>query len=615
MFRNLRYFLIGRPLHNKQASQEKLPKWKALAVFSSDALSSVGYGPEQAVLALAASGLLVYGYFREVLLAVLLLLGIVTLSYAQVAKANAGGGGSYAVAKRYLGEYPALIVAAALFADYVLTVAVSISSGTEALVSAFPALLPWSVTLDVTVLFGVLMLVNLRGARDSSNIFVWPTYLFVFGIMALIVIGVYNAIIGEAPPIPPVSMVKQELNLTILALLLRSFANGCSSMTGVEAISNGVPMFKEPQAKNAVHTTYMMSGMLAFMLAGLSFLMMHYHVLPIENVTMLSQVVEMTVGRGWFYYYIQLATMLILYLAANTAYNGLPPLLSLLARDGYMPRYLNTLGDRLSYSNGIILLSLVAGLLIVQFNGDVEQLISLYALGVFLSFTLAQSGMVLHWFQERGQGWTHRAFLNGLGALVTGVVVLVVAVTKFIYGAWIILIFIPVMVYIFRCIHRHYGDMAEQLHLAMTQEAQSASHRQRTGRNIVVVTVASPTRVVAKTLRYAQKIGDEVVALHVATDEETKERVEKKWVEWNPGIELVTVYSPYRLVLQRIVTYVRMLKKQNNPEDYVTVVIPEFETRKWWHRLLHNQTGWRLHAMLIKEEDVIVATVPFHLKK
>ena len=403
--------------------------------------------------------------------------------------------------------------------------------------------------------------------------------------------------------------------MTILALLLRSFANGCSSMTGVEAISNGVPMFKEPQAKNAVHTTYLMSGMLAFMLAGLSFLMMHYHVLPVENVTMLSQVVEMTVGRGWFYYYIQLATMLILYLAANTAYNGLPPLLSLLARDGYMPRYLNTLGDRLSYSNGIILLSLVAGLLIVQFNGDVEQLISLYALGVFLSFTLAQSGMVLHWFQERGRGWMHRAFLNGLGALVTGVVVLVVAVTKFMYGVWIILIFIPVMVYIFRCIHRHYGDMAEQLHLAMTQELQSESRIRPVGRNIVVVTVASPTRVVAKTLRYAQKIGDEVIALHVAADEQTKERVEKKWVEWDPGIELVTVYSPYRLVLQRIVTYVRMLKKQNNPEDYVTVVIPEFETRKWWHRLLHNQTGWRLHAMLIKEEDVIVATVPFHLKK
>ena len=612
MFRNLRYFLIGKPLHNKQAAQEKLPKWKALAIFSSDALSSVGYGPEQAVLALAVSGLLVYGYFREVIFAVLLLLGIVTLSYAQVSKANAGGGGSYAVAKRYLGEYPALIVAAALFADYVLTVAVSISSGTEALVSAFPGLLPWSVTLDVTVLFGVLMLVNLRGVRESSNVFVWPTYLFVFGIMALIVVGVYHAVTGDAPPIPAESTMRQELNLTVLALLLRSFANGCSSMTGVEAISNGVPMFKEPAAKNAVRTTYVMSGMLAFMLAGLSFLMLHYHILPLENVTMLSQVAEQTVGRGWFYYYIQLTTMFILYLAANTAYNGLPPLLSLLARDGYMPRYLNTLGDRLSYSNGIILLSAVAGILIVQFDGNVEHLISLYALGVFLSFTLAQSGMVLHWFQERGRGWIHRAVLNGLGACVTGVVVLVVAVTKFMYGAWVILVFIPIMVFIFRRISSHYRDMAEQLHLSMERE----EYRQHpNGKNIVVVTVASPTRVVADTLRYAQKIGDKVIALHVATDEKTKERVEKKWMEWDPGIELVTVYSPYRLILQRVVTYVRTLKKQNNPEDYVTVVIPEFETRKWWHRLLHNQTGFRLHAMLIQEEDVMVVTVPFHLKK
>ena len=612
MFRNLRYFLIGKPLHNKQAAQEKLPKWKALAIFSSDALSSVGYGPEQAVLALAVSGLFVYGYFREVIFAVLLLLGIVTLSYAQVSKANAGGGGSYAVAKRYLGEYPALIVAAALFADYVLTVAVSISSGTEALVSAFPGLLPWSVTLDVTVLFGVLMLVNLRGVRESSNVFVWPTYLFVFGIMALIVVGVYHAVTGDAPPIPAESTMRQELNLTVLALLLRSFANGCSSMTGVEAISNGVPMFKEPAAKNAVRTTYVMSGMLAFMLAGLSFLMLHYHILPLENVTMLSQVAEQTVGRGWFYYYIQLTTMFILYLAANTAYNGLPPLLSLLARDGYMPRYLNTLGDRLSYSNGIILLSAVAGILIVQFDGNVEHLISLYALGVFLSFTLAQSGMVLHWFQERGRGWIRRAVLNGLGACVTGVVVLVVAVTKFMYGAWVILVFIPIMVFIFRRISSHYRDMAEQLHLSMERE----EYRQHpTGKNIVVVTVASPTRVVADTLRYAQKIGDKVIALHVATDEKTKERVEKKWMEWDPGIELVTVYSPYRLILQRVVTYVRTLKKQNNPEDYVTVVIPEFETRKWWHRLLHNQTGFRLHAMLIQEEDVMVVTVPFHLKK
>ncbi len=612
MLRDLRYFLIGRPLHNRQVSHERLPKWKALAIFSSDALSSVGYGPEQAVLALAASGLLVYGYFYDVILAVLALLTIVTLSYAQVAKANDGGGGSYAVVKKYLGEQAALVVAAALFADYVLTVAVSISSGTEALVSAFPVLLPWSVTIDILVLFGILTLINLRGTRESSNIFVWPTYLFLFGIIALIVVGAYHALTGSAPPVPPESLVRQELNLAVFVLLLRSFANGCSSMTGVEAISDGVPMFQAPQAQNAIRTTYLMYGILAFMLAGLSFLMLHYHVLPVENVTMLSQVVELTVGRGWFYYYIQMTTMLILYLAANTAFNGLPPLLSWLARDGYMPRYLGALGDRLSYSNGIILLSLVAGFLIIQFEGNVERLISLYALGVFLAFTLAQSSMVLHWRHERGKGWLQRAQLNGMGAFVTGIVVLVVAVTKFIHGAWIILVFIPVMIWIFKRIHGHYADMAEQLHLPIER----AEYREKmTGKNIVIVTVASPTRAVAESLRYARKIGDEVVALHVAPDEATKERVEKKWLEWGPGIELVTVYSPYRMVLHRVVSYVRMLIKQKGPDDYITIVIPEFETNRWWHRLLHNQTGWMLHAMLLKEKDVVVATLPYHLKK
>lgn len=612
MLRTLRYLLIGRPLHNRQAAHERLPKWKALAIFSSDALSSVGYGPEQVILTLAASGLLVYGYFQDILLAVLALLAVVTLSYVQVSRANAGGGGSYAVAKANLGEYPALIAASALFADYVLTVAVSVSSGTDALVSAFPSFIPWSVTIDVLVLFGILMLVNLRGVRESSNVFVLPTYLFIFGILALIVAGLYSALTGTQPVVPPESMVKQELDLTVIVLILRAFANGCSSMTGVEAISNGVPMFKAPQTENAIRTTYWMSGMLAAMLAGLSFLMIHYHVTPIENVTMLSQIAEETFGRGWLYYYIQLTTMLILYLAANTAFNGLPPLMSLLARDGYMPRYLSSLGDRLSYSNGIILLTVIAALLIVQFEGNVEHLISLYAIGVFLSFTLAQAGLVLHWRKERSKGWLHRAALNGFGAIVTGIVVLVVAITKFTYGAWVVLIFIPIMVYCFKKVNSHYADLAEQLHLPKEE----AKYRQPLeGRNIVIVTVASPTRAVAETMRYARKIGDEVIALHVATDESTKERVEKKWLEWDPGVHLVTVYSPYRMVLHRIVAYIKILEKQKNPEDYITVVIPEFETRKWWHRLLHNQTGWLLRTMLILEKDVVVATVPYQLKK
>jgi len=604
--------LIGRPLHNREALGERLPKWKALAIFSSDALSSVGYGPEQIALVLAISGFVAYGYYPYAFLTVLILLAIVTASYTQVTRANPGGGGSYSVAKKNLGEHPSLVAGAALFADYVLTVAVSICAGTQALVSAFPALQGQEVNIDLVVLFGILTLINLRGIRESAHVFVFPTYLFVLGMLGLIISGIYQALTGPGPLFPPAALARQELDWMMLALVLRAFANGCSSMTGLEAISNGVPMFKRPEHENAIKTTYWMSGLLAIMLTGISFLLLHYHVMPIPHVTMLSQIAEQTVGRGWFYYYIQMVTMLILFLAANTAYNGLPPLLSLLAQDGYMPRYLGMRGERLSFSNGIVLLSLVAGLLIVGFDGDVEHLISLYAIGVFLSFTIAQSGMVVHWWRERGRNWGRRALINGFGAIITGIVVFVIAVSKFFAGAWIVLIFIPVMMFIFKKIKRHYLDMAEQLHLPLEEGPYQAKPL---GTHYVIVPVASPTRVVAETMRYAKKIGDEVIALHIATDKEAIPAVEEKWRQWNPEVNLVTVYSPYRLVIQPLLQYVEKLTRRKQPEDYITVVIPEFETRKWWHRLLHNQTGLVLRTLLIFNKNVVVATLPFHLQK
>ncbi|EGO64095.1 APC family permease [Acetonema longum] len=591
---------------------ERLPKWKALAIFSSDALSSVGYGPEQIALVLAASGLAAYGYYPYAFLVVLSLLAVVTVSYTQVARANPGGGGSYSVAKKNLGEYPALVAAAALFADYVLTVAVSITAGTQALVSAFPALREQAISIDIFVLFAILTLVNLRGVRESAHAFVFPTYLFVLGMLGLIVTGVYQAITGPGPVFAAESLAKQELDWVMLALVLRAFANGCSSMTGLEAISNGVPMFKPPEHANAIKTTYWMSGLLAIMLTGISFLLLHYHILPMPHVTMLSQIAEQTLGRGWFYYYIQMTTMLILFLAANTAYNGLPPLLSLLAQDGYMPRYLGLRGERLSFSNGILLLSLVAGLLIVAFDGEVEHLISLYAVGVFLSFTIAQSGMVVHWWRQRDRNWRRRALVNGFGAMITGIVVVVIAVSKFFAGAWIVLIFIPVMIFIFKKIKGHYLDMAEQLRLPL-EEGQYGGYS--AGKHYVIVPVASPTRVVANTMRYAKMIGDEIIALHVATDKEEIQRVEEKWKQWNPDVKLVTVYSPYRLVIQPVIQFVEKLIKRKRPEDFITIVIPEFETRKWWHRLLHNQTGLILRTMLIFSKDVAVTTLPFQLKK
>lgn len=611
MIRGIKRKLIGRPLHNQEMTREKLPKWKALSVFSSDALSSVGYGPEMIALTLATSGMVAAGYFPYVFLLIAALLVIVTISYTQVARANPGGGGSYSVAKTNLGEIPALVAAAALFADYVLTVAVSVASGTEAIVSAFPLLVGHEVTLDLIVLFVVLMLINLRGVRESSNVFVFPTYFFIIGMLMLIAVGVHNALAGTAPVVPAASLAKQPLDLAIIVLILRSFANGCASVTGIEAISNGVTMFNPPETTNAVKTTYWMSGLLGVMLTGISFLIMHYHVQPQENVTMLSQVAELTLGRSWLYYYIQMTTMMILYLAANTSYNGLPPLMSLLAKDGYMPRYLGIRGERLSFSNGIILLTAVAGVLIYVFKGNVEHLLSLYAIGVFLSFTIAQTGLVRHWHRERGPRWFARIILNCIGAAVTGIVVVIVAITKFVHGAWIVLVFIPLMVYVFKKIRRHYTDVAEQLHLPAGSDIASKAD----GRNLVLIPISSPTAVVVDTLRYAKMIGDQVIVLHVDTDQEATAHAHRKWREWRPDVPLVTIHSPYRMLLQPLVDYVDALEREKGPEDFITVLIPEFQTRKWWHRFLHNQTGWLLRTMFILKNNVIVTTVPFHLRR
>lgn len=614
MMKLVRRILIGRPLHNQEMSHEKLPKWKALSIFSSDALSSVAYGPEEIMIMLTIPGIIAYGYLAPIALAILALLAIVTFSYVQVAKVNPGGGGSYSVAKHNLGEMPALVAAAALFADYTLTVAVSVCAGTAALSSAFPILAAHEVAIDLAVLFFILMLVNLRGVKEASTAFVYPTYAFIFGIIALIFTGIYQAFTGQTPIIPQESLAKQ-FDWTMLVLLLRAFANGCSSMTGVEALSNGVPMFRSPEVRNVTITTYWMSGILGFMLMGISFLIMHFHILQIEGVTALSQIVEMTFGRGWGYYYIQITTMIILYLAANTSFNGLPSLLSLLAKDGYMPRYLGIRGERLSFSNGIILLSAIAGLLIFIYDGSTEHLISLYAIGVFLSFTIAQTGMVVHWRRERTPGWIMRATINAVGAAVTGIVVLIIGITKFSYGAWAVIIFIPFMIFIFKKIHSHYIDMSEQLHLPIEDFDPTIATTFKVGRNMVIVPVATPTNIVAQTLKYAKSISQDVVALHIATDEADAQKVAEKWHNWNPGVELVSIYSPYRLVIQPLLNYISQLENQKEPEDFITVLIPEFQTKKWWHRLLHNQTGWVLRTLLILKENVIVTSVPFHLKK
>nr|WP_231037489.1 APC family permease [Pectinatus frisingensis] len=612
VFSRIRRLLIGRPLKNEEALYQRLPKWKALAIFSSDALSSVSYGPEQIAVVLALSGMVTYGYYLYSLIPIVILLAVVTISYTQVARANPGGGGSYSVARENLGEGPALVAGAALFTDYVLTVAVSITSGTAALTSAFPFLGDYKIALDLFVLFGVLTIINLRGVSESAKFFVLPTYLFVGSMLAIILVGVVQALTGTAPVVPEVSMQRQPMNMMIFFLILRAFANGCSSMTGLEAIANGVPMFKEPAYKNAIHTTYYMSGLLATMMVGISFLVLHYHVMPNPDITMLSQIAEMTVGRGYFYYFFQLATMLILFLAANTAYNGLPPLMSIIAKDGYLPRYLGQRGERLNFSNGIILLSLATAVLLIAFNGNTEHLISLYAIGVFLSFTIAQSGMVVYWSRNKIQHWHWRAAINAFGAVITGIVVVIIAVTKFFYGAWIVLIFIPATIYCFKKINSHYTEMGKELALKPGEKFRYISSP--IAKNYVILPISYPTRSVIEAMRYARKIGDEVIAVHIAADEQNAEYVKKVWHIQDPEIGIVTIKSPYRMVIQPLLDFIKKVLVDKNPEDYVTVLIPEVQTNKWWHRLLHNQTGLILRTLLIHKENVIVVTVPFRLK-
>jgi amino acid transporter len=617
MIQTIRRLLIGKPLHNQELAHERLPKWKALSIFSSDALSSVAYGPEQIMLTLVGvSGVMAYGYMGPIAISILVLLGIVALSYVQVAKANPSGGGAYAVTKKNLGEMPSLIVAGAVFADYVLTAAVSVAAGTDAIVSAFPGLAGHDVIIDLSVLFIVLMLVNLRGVRESSDAFVLPTYAFLFGIVSLIVVGLYKAVFLAPEFIPVASMAKEPMDWAMLFLILRGFANGCSSMTGVEAIADSVPMFKAPESRNATITTYWMAGILGVMFLGIAFLIMHYHIMPVPDVTALSQLAENVFGRNGAYFYIQITTMLVLYLAANTAYNGLPILLSIIARDGYLPRYLATRGERLTYSNGIILLTVAAAALIVIFNGRIDHLISLYAIGVFISFTMAQTSMVLHWKKEKGSYWLLRAFLNGMGALSTGIVVIVITVTKFMYGAWIILLFIPLMICMFKAIRRHYDAMAKQLHLPLEKSRTEQEIAAVKARHLVIVPVATPTSVVYETIKYAKVISDNIVAVNIASDEEAERKVREKWDAWNPGIELVILQSPYRLLMNPLLQYIEQRANAKNQNDYITVLIPEFETKKWWHRFLHNQSGWILRMTLIFfRKNIIVTTVPFHLNE
>ncbi len=608
--------LFGKPLASERLEHERLDKKTALAVLSSDAISSVAYATDQILFVVAgAIGLAAIRYVLPISAVIVALLVLVGLSYRQTIFAYPGGGGSYTVAKDNLGKGPGLVAAAALLTDYILTVAVSISGGVAAITSAYPRLTPHTVLICVLSIV-LLTVVNLRGVRESGAAFSVPTYAFIVMMVALISFGLYRTWSGHglAPAggviaADPVS-VQQHLGgfpvgFALVFLLLRGFAEGCAAMTGTEAISNGIMAFKQPAQKNASITLMWMVSILAVFFIGTSFLAAHYQVLPTTEQTVLSQLGRHVFGGGFAYYALQYSTFAVLVLAANTAFADFPRLSGILANDRYMPRQLAARGDRLAFSNGIIALALVAMLLVWIFRGNTSALIPLYAVGVFVCFTLSQAGMVVHWYRERGPGWRWRATLNGVGAVATGLVSILQIATKFLQGAWIVVLIIPLLIWMLVTIHRHYERFAAEVKFTGQSPIMFLHHT-------VVVPVNAITKATAGALVYATTISEDVRALYVEVDTRTTDAFAEQWKSWDIGVDLVILPSPYRSVLGPIVRYVESLV-DSDEADLVSVVVPEIVPHRWWEHLLHNKTALYLRTAFLFKPNVVAISVPYLL--
>ena len=606
----LKRWLLGPALKTAQAAHERLSKRLALAVFSSDALSSVAYATEEILLVLVLAGSVAVSWSIPVSILIVALLAILTMSYREIIFEYPAGGGAYIVARSNLGEMPGLTAAAALIIDYVLTVAVSVAAGIAALTSAVPALFPHREMLGLLAIV-LVVVVNLRGVRESGRIFAVPTYIFIGSILLMLGAGFIQMIMGRPMPMASIATNSAPTQMTegvTLWLLLRAFSSGCTALTGVEVISNGVSIFKRPESKNAATTMAFMATILGGLFIGISILAYHYGILPKEDETVVSQIARATFDGGVLYYLVQASTMAILILAANSSFNGFPRLASILARDGYMPAQMKTRGDRLVFSNGVILLGLFAGLLIVAFRGDTHALIPLYAVGVFLSFTLSQAGMVKHWLLKRGRHWRKRLMINGLGAVTTGLATLIIAGTKFMHGAWIVIDLLPLIIVWFRSVHAHYVAVGEQISL-------TRGHRPpQPRRNTVIIPISSVNRGVLRALDYARSHSGDVRAVLVDVDKEDTALTEIKWAQWGCGVHLVVLPSPYRSVLRSLLDYIEELL-QKDPEGWVTVVIPEILPARWWQNILHNQRALMLKAALLFKERVILTDVPFHLER
>jgi amino acid transporter len=612
MLNRLRYFLIGSPLPTQALSDTRLSKVRALGAFSPDALSSIAYANQEIYLGLIVAGSVGLGYTLPIGITIAGLLVLLALSYFQTIHGYPSGGGSYVVARENLGTYPGLIAAAALLIDYLLTAAVSLSAGVEAFASAFPVLWPHRVGIALVLLVFITLL-NMRGIRETGFVMSIPVYFFVVTFIGMLIYGVVRAVLegpgGFAATAP---LATQPVTLV---LILHTFSSGCTALTGIEAISNGVPAFKPPEARNAGRTLIVMAILMGVLLLGSLGLTQYLAVVAGPDETILSALARRILGTGFGYYLIQIGTMLILAVAANTSFAGFPRLAAVLASHGYAPRQLTNLGDRLVYQNGNLILALGTAILLVAFNGDTHLLIPLFAVGVFLAFTLSQAGMVVHWWREHRRGWFLKALINGLGGLATAVTLLVVGYSKFLQGAWISILLIPILVWVFIQVHRHYNEVAQELSLKGLPPSLRPAPPMR-----VVIPVSGVHRGVVEAINIARSISNDVTAVYVELEPGMGDKVRAEWDRWWPDVHLAVIPSPYRSIIQPFLSYLDQTDREHNDGTLAAVVMPEFIPAHWWQGLLHNQTAFVMKNILLYGRrrlgyTRVIIDVPFHLRK
>lgn len=607
---SLREFLIGPPLPTRQLKGERLDNIRALAALSPDALSSIAYANQEIFLGLVVAGSAGLNYSLPIAIAITFLLIILTLSYSQTIRAYPTGGGSYTVASENLGKFPGLVAAAALLIDYVLTAAVSLTAGVAAIASAFPELWQYRVEIALVLLI-IISIANLRGLREAGTLIAFPVYLFLGSYFIMIAYGFVRLLIeGPGTPVVPIPAAAESVTLF---LILHTFSSGCTALTGVEAISNGVTVFNPPEVRNARRVMVVMALCMGVLLMGSITLTQVFGVVAGAEETILSALARRIFGDGLLHIFMQVTTLLILLVAANTSFVDFPRVSHLLAHDNYLPHQLTNLGDRLVFSNGILLLSAAVAVLIIVFNGDSHALIPLFAVGVFLAFTLSQSGMVIHWMRARGAGWQIKSIINGIGALTTGLTFVIVAVSKFGQGAWIIAILVPLLIIMFLRIERHYSHIRHELRLEDRVPPTDIPIRPR-----VVIPVSGVHRGVFRAVRFGMSISDHVTALYVETDPEKTGKIQSTWDQWGQGVPLVVVQSPYRSVITPLLDYLDEADRAAADGVPAVVVLPEFIPYRWWHNVLHNQTAWLLKLAVLYQRrrtgiSRVIVDVPFYL--